>query len=161
MKNLEIEMQDMRERLDDLQARLGMVDWQFQEINSRHPEPELHEDAGGGGGSDLADYDPDAEANGTLTLAKPIYMAWWDGDEGASGDYEELLVAADTAYTGSGNYLCVKLDLTQSYGNRWSVARYTTNKVSASDDDAKYWCLGKIVDDVFQEWTFVIEHMGG
>lgn len=155
-----IDIQMLKQQVEELEAQVSSFNWQLMEIHSKPSEDDFHEDAAGDGKA-AGDYDPDTGTYGTLTYNKPIHMVWWDADYSTSGAYEELLEAAGTTYTGEGAYLCVKLDLTAAYDSRWSVARYTTNKVADSDPDvALYWCLGQIVDNEFVEWTLVIEHMG-
>ena len=94
-----------------------------------------------------AEYDPDTGTYGTITLLRGRHCHWWTGDS-----YDSKQEAEDTTYTGEGNYLCAKLDLTASYGYRWSIARYTEDMTTDSDQETRYWCLGKIVNGVYVDW---------
>ena len=94
-----------------------------------------------------AEYDPDTGTYGTITLLRGRHCHWWTGDS-----YDSHTFAEDTTYTGEGNYLCAKLDLTASYGDRWSIARYLEDMTTDSDQETRYWCLGKIVNGVYVDW---------
>ena len=84
--------------------------------------------------------------NGTLKLLQDWDFHWWTG-----GAYDSKKEAEDTTYTGAGNYLCAKLDLTGGSGY-WSIARYMEDMTTDSDQETRYWCLGKIVDGVYVDW---------
>jgi hypothetical protein len=115
--------------------------------------PHTHDgEAGGAVGAVGAEYDPDTGTYGTITLLRDRHFHWWDGAALTDGAYDSKQEAEDTTYTGVGNYLCAKLDLTASYGYRWSIARSTTDMTTDSDQETRYWCLGKIVNGVYVDW---------
>ena len=99
-----------------------------------------------------AEYDPDTGTYGTITLLRDRHCHWWDGAKLTDGEYDSHTFWVGTTYTGAGNYLCAKLDLTASYGYRWSIARSTTDMTTDSDQETRYWCLGKIVNGVYVDW---------
>ena len=99
-----------------------------------------------------AEYDPDTGTYGTITLLRDRHCHWWDGAALTDGAYDSHTFWVGTTYTGVGNYLCAKLDLTGGYGYRWSIARYTEDMMTDNDQETRYWCLGKIVNGVYVDW---------
>ena len=109
--------------------------------------PHTHDGGGTVGtvGAVGAEYDPDTGTYGTITLLRDRHCHWWAGDA-----YDSTIFWEGTTFTGVGNYLCAKLDLTAS--DRWNIARYIEDMTTDSDQETRYWCLGKIVTGIYVDW---------